>query len=155
MRPLVGNAMRAAAAAAVLSAPALPAAAQGVMYIPLGSKGEIAVIDTQRDTVIRKIPGVPAIHGLAGTPDGRPLFAGSMRKRSDGGTAVDLATGHSRRVDLAPRPYHVAAVRGAGKLYVASAGKPKAWIVDQNTLAALGEIDIGGKGHQMVRGVGG
>ncbi len=52
---------------------------------------------------------------------------------------------------LAPQPYHLAAIRGTGKLYVSSAADGKIRIVDQTTLAVVGEIPIGGKGHQMVQ----
>jgi YVTN family beta-propeller protein len=57
-----------------------------------------------------------------------------------------------RTLTLAPEPYHLAVVRGRGKIYVSSAKEPKIWVVDAATLTVLREIPIGGKGHQMVQG---
>lgn len=57
-----------------------------------------------------------------------------------------------RSVALAPEPYHLAVVRGRGKIYISSAKEPKIWVVDVATLTILREIPIGGKGHQMVQG---
>jgi YVTN family beta-propeller protein len=78
------NLAKTVAVAAVLSWPASAAIAQDVMYIPLGSTGEIVVIDTARDEVVGKIEGLPAVHGLAGTPDGDFLVAGSYDERDLG-----------------------------------------------------------------------
>ena len=64
--------------------------------------------------------------------------------------AIDPTTGKSRAVPLAPAPYHVAAGRGAGTLYVSSAGQSKIWVLNQKDLAVIGEIPVVGKAHQMV-----
>jgi DNA-binding beta-propeller fold protein YncE len=48
------------------------------VYVPLGSANEIVVIDGDRDEVIGHIGDVTNAHGLAATPDGNYLVAGSM-----------------------------------------------------------------------------
>ena len=58
-----------------------PAFAEPVMYVPLGGEDKIVVVDTGQDKVVDAIEGVAAVHGLAGTPDGRFLVAGSFEER--------------------------------------------------------------------------
>jgi len=48
------------------------------VYIPLGSAGEVLVVDAERGVPERRIRGLPAVHGLAVTPDGEYLVAGSL-----------------------------------------------------------------------------
>lgn len=69
---------KAAFAAAILIAPALPAAAKNLVYIPLGSAGEILIVDSEQDKVVGQFQNVPDVHGLAATPDGAILVAGSF-----------------------------------------------------------------------------
>ncbi len=54
------------------------------MFVPLGEGNAIAVIDISEDKVVGRIDDVSAVHGLAGTPDGRYLIAGSSRTRVPG-----------------------------------------------------------------------
>ena len=63
--------------AVILIAPALPAVAGGEVYVPMGSGDRILVVDSSTDRVIGKITEIPNAHGLAGTPDGEYLVAGS------------------------------------------------------------------------------
>ena len=49
-----------------------------------------------------------------------------------------------------PAPYHLASIGATGKLYVSSAEQRNIWVVDQENLSVIGNIPIGGKGHQMV-----
>jgi YVTN family beta-propeller protein len=55
-----------------------PAAAEEIVYVPLGGAGEVLVIDAESDSIRGRIAGVPQSHGLAATPDGRLLIAGSF-----------------------------------------------------------------------------
>ena len=55
-----------------------PATAEELVYVPLGSAGEVLVIDAATDAIVGRIPEVPDSHGLAATPDGRFLIAGSF-----------------------------------------------------------------------------
>ncbi len=71
----------AAAAGMVTVASISSASIAGEIYVPLGSAGEVVVIDSTRDAVSGKIKDIPAVHGLAGTPDGRFLIAGSYAER--------------------------------------------------------------------------
>ena len=57
---------------------AQPAAAEEIVYVPLGSAGEVLVVDAASDTIRGRIAGAPESHGLAATPDGRLLIAGSF-----------------------------------------------------------------------------
>ncbi|NIR30828.1 MAG: beta-propeller fold lactonase family protein [Gammaproteobacteria bacterium] len=63
-------------ATAALAVPATHAVG-AELYIPLGSDDAIVVVDTERDAIVGRIDGVPAVHGLAATPDGARLVAGS------------------------------------------------------------------------------
>jgi YVTN family beta-propeller protein len=54
-----------------------------------------------------------------------------------------------KTVSLSPGPYHLATIKGTGKIYVSSSDEPKVWVIDQANLHVIGEIAIGGKGHQM------
>lgn len=55
-----------------------PAAAEEIVYVPLGGAGEVLVIDAADDSIRGRIAGVPESHGLAATPDGRLLIVGSL-----------------------------------------------------------------------------
>lgn len=65
--------------------------------------------------------------------------------------AINRKKQPQRTLALTPEPYHLAVVRGRGKIYVSSAKEPKIWVVDASTLLVVREIPIGGKGHQMVQ----
>lgn len=133
-------------------------------HLVLGSKGErlfvnnveagtVSEIALDGAKVVKAIPIGSTLHGIDLSDDGRTLFVASLS--DDKVVGVDLATGTYRSAFLSPAPYHLAAVRGTGKVYVSSADQPKIWVVDQDNLEVLGEILIGGKGHQMVQVSGG
>ena len=77
-----GGAMVVALAGAIF-APVVLAAAER-MFIPLGDGNAIVIVDIAEDKVVGRIDDVPASHGLAGTPDGRYLIAGSSQTRPIG-----------------------------------------------------------------------
>jgi len=52
-------------------------------------------------------------------------------------------------VSLSPSPYHLETISGTGKIYVSSSTASKIWVVNQQTLELLGEINITGEAHQM------
>lgn len=79
-----------------------------IAYVPLGSDNKLVLVDISSDEVIGQIKGLPAVHGLAGTPDGRFLIAGSYdtrqsrKKRSNkpsGVTADEHAAHHKAPTD--------------------------------------------------------
>ena len=115
--------------------------------------GTVSVVEVGDQTVVKTIRLETALHGIDLSDDGGTLFIAVLG--GDKVVAIDLATGAQRSVPLAPAPYHLAVVRGTGKLYVSSADEPKIWVIDQRDLRIRGEIQIGGKGHQMVQGAGG
>ncbi len=71
----------ASALAALLATSALAAP---MVYIPVGSAGKIEVVDAATGTIITEYTGLEAVHGLAGTPDGQFLIAGSYAEREPG-----------------------------------------------------------------------
>jgi len=122
------------------------------IYVNNVGDGTVSVIDVADRKVVRTIPVGTTLHGIDLSDDGGTLFVAALGE--DTLVGVELATGIYRSTPLSPAPYHLAAVRGSGKLYVSSADEPKVWVVDQSTLSVIGEIPIGGKGHQMVQGPG-
>jgi len=123
------------------------------LYVNNVDDGTVSVVDVKDRRVARTIPIGTDLHGIDLSDDGNTLFVAA--RGDDKLIAVDLRTGGDRRVSLTPMPYHLSAIRGTGKLYVSSADEPKIWVVDQAGLKVLAEILIGGKGHQIVQGLGG
>ena len=73
---------------AALSVAASPALADRLVYIPQGDPGEVLVVDSKTDKIVGRIGGMENIHGLAGTPDGKYLLAGSYDETTVKGKAV-------------------------------------------------------------------
>lgn len=119
----------------------------GTLYVNNVDAGTVSAISLERGAVVRTYAVGGLLHGIDLSDDGQTLFVSAMEKNKL--VAIDLGQGRVRSRPLAPSPYHLAAVRGTGKLYVSSAEEPKIWVVDQESLATLGEIPIRGKGHQM------
>ena len=119
------------------------------LYVNNIDGGTVSVIDTASWSVDKTIEAGELLHGIDLSDDGKTIFVAV--RGGDSLTAIDLQSGASKSIALSPSPYHVAAVRGLGKLYVSSGEDPKIWVVDQQTLSLIGEIEIGGKGHQMVQ----
>jgi DNA-binding beta-propeller fold protein YncE len=88
------------------------ALAAPLVYVPLGGAGKILVVDAANDKIVGTIGGVAAVHGLAGTPDGQFLIAGSFKKREAGGKAVAKPAGVSEAEHAA---HHGAMPAGAQK----------------------------------------
>lgn len=123
------------------------------LYVNNVEGGTVSVAKVGDRTVEKTIPVGMTPHGIDLSDDGKSLFVAVLG--DDKIVAVDLATGTKRSIPLAPAPYHLAAIRGTGKLYVSSASEPKIWVIDQRDLKVRGVIQIGGKGHQMVQRTGG
>lgn len=60
------------------------AQAEPLVYIPLGDVNEILTVDAATSAEVSRITGVENVHGLAGSPDGRLLVAGSLAARPAG-----------------------------------------------------------------------
>lgn len=119
------------------------------LYVNDVGDGTVSVLDLRQGEVRRTIALGTPLHGIDLTEDGGTLFVSVMGENRL--AAVDPDSGETRSAPLEPAPYHLAVVRGTDKLYVSSATEPKVWVVDRRSLAVRGEIDIGGKGHQMVQ----
>jgi YVTN family beta-propeller protein len=70
--------------AAVLLGPAVQAAADSTVYVPLGNAGEALVIDATRDEVVDRIPGLSNVHGLSSDAAGKYLVTGSLSASAPG-----------------------------------------------------------------------
>ncbi len=64
------------------------AVAVPLMYVPTGGSNEVIVIDAAEDRIVGRIGELENAHGLAATPDGRYLVAGSMQAAPPGDAAV-------------------------------------------------------------------
>ena len=69
------------------------ALAEPLVYVPLGGEGKIVVVDAAKDEIVDTISGVTAVHGLARTPDGQFLIAGSFEEREAGSAAPEKPSG--------------------------------------------------------------
>lgn len=65
------------------------------VYVPEGSSGEVAIIDTTKDAIIGRIAGVANVHGFGGSPAARYLVAGSYDEMPPGGASVAKPEGVS------------------------------------------------------------
>lgn len=119
------------------------------LYVNNVNDGTVSVVSLGHGKTVKTIAVGATPHGIDVSEDGKTLFVTAMG--DDKVVAITLATGNHRNLTLAPAPYHLAVIRGTAKLYVSSADKPKVWVVDQRDLRVLGEIDIGGKGHQLAQ----
>ena len=108
------------------------------VYVPLGSANEIVVIDGDRDEIIDRIGGVTNAHGLAATPDGNYLFAGSMslapkdQKIPDGMTEDEHNAHHVK-------PVGEAIETGNGASFVS--------MIDAKTMRVIQRFEVDGITH--------
>lgn len=94
---------------------AVHAQAAPFMYIPTGVTNEIVVVDLNGDRVVNRIPELENAHGLAATPDGETLVAGSMQKASAGSASATLKPAEVKAED---HEAHHAAGQAAAASYV-------------------------------------
>jgi len=121
-----------------------------VNNVKSGSVTEIYATDPRSPRRTREFRVGANPHGVDVSDDSDWIF---VAVQDDGKlVAINRKRLPQRAMALAPEPYHLAVVRGLGKIYVSSAKEPKIWVVDAATLTVLREIPIGGKGHQMVQG---
>ena len=71
------------------------ARAEPFIYIPMGSENKILVVDAATDKIVGSFGGITSVHGLAGTPDGQFLIAGSFEERDTGSEAMAKPSGVS------------------------------------------------------------
>ena len=82
-------------AAALVGANAAQAGSDQRVYIPTGDNAEVAIIDADTSSVTGLIADLPAAHGLALTPDGSRLIAGSLAGRAPGMAMAEKPAGVS------------------------------------------------------------
>lgn len=80
--------IRAILLAAIVVGAASPVMAGGKVYVPIGSANQVLVIDAATDKIVGKIGETEATHGLAGTPSGKYLIAGSYTEFEPGETGA-------------------------------------------------------------------
>ncbi len=56
--------------------------AKDVVYVSLGTAGEVQIIDPAQDRVVGTLKQIPDVHGLAVTPNGKFIVAGSLNERN-------------------------------------------------------------------------
>lgn len=56
--------------------------AKDVVYVSLGTAGEVQIIDPAQDRVVGVLKQIPDVHGLAVTPNGKLIVAGSLTERN-------------------------------------------------------------------------
>ncbi len=56
--------------------------AKDVVYVSLGTADEVQIIDPAQDRVVGVLEQIPDVHGLAVTPNGRFIVAGSQSERN-------------------------------------------------------------------------
>jgi YVTN family beta-propeller protein len=121
------------------------------LYVNNVGDGTVAFISIAKGRIIESYDIGSMPHGIGISDDGTTLYVTDMGEHKL--VAINPVRGRLRRMTLKPSPYHVTVVPGSGKLYVSSRAKNRVWVVDQKTLAVVGEISIGGIGHQMVASV--
>lgn len=128
---------------ALVLAAAAPAAADNRVFIPTGSGGTVLVVDPASDSVIDRIEGLPAIHGLAATADGRYLVAGSFEERAPGSGAVEKPAAVSEEDHAA---HHGG---GSSAETDPASGTSTVSVVDVATRQVVRRIDVPGAVHHV------
>ena len=117
------------------------------LYVNNVAAGSVSVIDLAAQQVVETLPVGETPHGIDISDDGVTLYV--ALRGEDKLAAVDLRTRTWRSIRLAPAPYHLAAIRGAGVIYVSSAEESRIWVLDAETLEHRAEFPVPGIGHQF------
>ncbi len=111
--------------------------------------GSVSAVSLHSGYKTRTFSVGAGLHGIDLSDDGEKLFVASVDDQKV--VAMNLDGKIFNSIRTAALPYHLAAVRKFGKVYVSSVDEPKVWILKQSDLSLSGEIQTGGKGHQMVQ----
>lgn len=136
-----GTALTLGAALSALLA-AGPSFAAPFVYIPNGSGGQIEVVDVATGTVIDRFGGLEAVHGLAGTPDGKYLIAGSYSERAAGGAMPPKPKSVSQKDHEIHHAKKPAGQQMADQVSTVS-------VLDRKTGEILRAIDVPGAVHHV------
>ncbi|MCT8971523.1 YncE family protein [Microbaculum marinisediminis] len=118
------------------------------LYVANAEAGAVSALAIEQGGVDRTFAVGGELHGLDISDDGDTLYVSGIGE--DKVVAIDLPSGSMRTASLGPGPYHLAVIRGTGKLYVSSREEPEVWVVDEATLTPRGTIPVKGEAHQMV-----
>jgi YVTN family beta-propeller protein len=124
----------------------------GRLFVSNVADGSVSVIDMEEERAVETLPIGADLHGIDVSDDGETLFVAV--RGDDRLLAINLKDGSRRSVPLAPAPYHLSVISGAGVLYVSSAEESVVWVIDTATLETLAEIAIPGIGHQFAQAPG-
>ena len=119
------------------------AIAQPFVYIPVGGAGQIQVVDAANGQIVDTYEGLTAVHGLAGTPDGKYLIAGSYTERDRGTEAPAKPAGMSDEEHAA---HHTAAPAGAA---MNTDQVSTVTILRQDTGEVVRTVDVPGAVHHV------
>ncbi len=119
-----------------------------MLFVNNVEDGTVSFISVNDATTVKTIPVGQEPHGLDISDDDKTLFVAV--KGSDALVSINVESGETKKVALAPTPYHLTNIRGSGELYVSSAEAPDVWIIDKKSLTPVRKIPVGGKAHQMV-----
>jgi YVTN family beta-propeller protein len=111
------------------------------VYIPTGDNAEVLIIDANTNGVIGEIAGVPAAHGLAVTPDGGRLIAGSFDERAPDAASPEKPAGVSAADHAA---HHAPKPTAAIEPMVSTLS-----VVDTATRSVVRRIDVPGAVHHV------
>src|SRR3546814_20170485 len=104
----------------------------------------VSALDLEQGDIARSFTVGGELHGLDVSDDGSTLFVSG--KGENKLVAIDTRSGDMRTAPLGPAPYHLAVIRGPGKLYVSSRAEPQVWVVDEASPPTPGGIPIPGEG---------
>jgi DNA-binding beta-propeller fold protein YncE len=134
------------AATAILAAllSSTSALAAPFVYIPVGGAGQIEVVDVASGKIVDTYKGLEAVHGLAGTPDGKFLIAGSYTERDRGMAAPAKPKGMSAEDHAA---HHAPKADGAAKANTDQISTVS--VLRQDTGEIVRAIDVPGAVHHV------
>lgn len=121
------------------------AIAEPLVYVPLGDAGKIVIIDAATDKITDTIGGVTAVHGLAKTPDGKFLIAGSYDER-EAGTAMPAKPANITKTDHAAH-HRMAKTSDTGKM--AEKMVSTVSVISTADGAVVRRIDVPGAVHHV------
>ncbi len=132
------------ALAAVLALTAAQTAfAASTVYVPIGDPGQVQIIDAASNRISGVIEGLGNVHGLAGTPDGRYLVAGSLTVTVPGAAAATPPpAGMSEQEHAA---HHAAPAADAKP----DTGVSTVSVIDTTTRQVVRRIEVPGAVHHV------
>lgn len=144
---------------ALILATPLQAALAGQAHLPLGEANQIAVADTQSDTITASIPGAPAAAVATGPSPNHAVTAADNRTAYVSNTGndtvgeVDLLDSYvPRNIRVGDGPEHLVLSSNGQRLYVNSAvssrAQPVVWVLRQQDLGVTARFATAGIAHR-------